>query len=158
MAEQDDNAPEPELPLRIDPVISRQIFLALLALCAGGVASVALFRTHPSPPPAAIAGEPLLAEGHAVYLARCVSCHGETGRGDGPIAGQLPPPPVGDLADAEWKHGDRPDQVRAVVAQGVPETAMPGWKTTLTERELRGVTAYVYYLAGRPVPRALRAP
>jgi mono/diheme cytochrome c family protein len=158
MVDQADKSPEPELPLGIDPMVSRRIFLALLALCAGGVASVALFRAQATPPPAAIAGDPLLVEGHVVYVARCVSCHGETGRGDGPIARQLPPPRVGDLTDAEWKHGDRPEQVRAVVAQGIPETVMPGWKTTLTERELRGVSAYVYYLAGRPVPEALRAP
>jgi mono/diheme cytochrome c family protein len=158
MVDHADKSPEPELPMRIDSVVSRRIFLALLGLCAGGAASVSLFRTPATPPPAAVADDPLLVAGHAVYQARCVSCHGETGRGDGPIARQLPPPPVGDLTDAEWKHGDRPEQVLAIIAQGAPETVMPGWKTTLTERELRGVSAYVYYLAGRPIPEALRVP
>ena len=110
-----------ELPAGIDPVASRRIFLGMLALIAGGGVALALFRAPADPPPAAIAGDPLLAEGHAVFLARCVSCHGPAGRGDGPIAKGLAGPPVGDLTDADWKHGDRPDQVLEVVVQGVRE-------------------------------------
>jgi cytochrome c oxidase cbb3-type subunit 3 len=147
---------EPELPLGIDPVASRRIFLGMLGLLAGGALALTLLRTPPPPPPAAIADDPLLVEGRSVYLARCLSCHGESGRGDGPIAKGLAGPPVGDLTDADWKHGDRPNQVFAVVAQGVRDTAMPPWNTALGDRELRGVTAYVYYLAGRPVPEVLR--
>jgi cytochrome c oxidase cbb3-type subunit 3 len=154
----DDNAPQEELPMGIDPVASRRIFLGLVALCAVGAAAVALLRTPVSPPPAAIAGEPLLVDGRAVFLARCASCHGESGRGDGPIAKGLAGPPVGDLTDTNWKHGDRPEQVLAVIAQGVPDTLMPGWNTSLSNRDLRGAAAYVYYLAGRPVPEALRTP
>src|SRR6476661_2753667 len=92
---------EPELPLGIDPVASRWIFLALLALGAGGVAALGLLRSPASPPPASIAADPLLVEGRGVFLARCASCHGEGGRGDGPISRGLTGPPVGDLTDAE---------------------------------------------------------
>jgi cytochrome c oxidase cbb3-type subunit III len=152
----DDEAPK--VPLGIDPLASRRIFLGMLALLAGGALVLGLFRGPAIPPPAAIARDPLLNEGYEVYQARCVSCHGASGRGDGPIARGLAGPPVGDLTDADWKHGDRPDQVLAVVAQGVRDTAMPPWKTTLNDRALHAVTAYVYYLAGRPVPEALRAP
>jgi mono/diheme cytochrome c family protein len=140
----------------IDPRVSRRIFLGMLALIAIG--AVALFRTPTSLPPASIAGDRVLVEGHAVFLARCVSCHGTSGRGDGPIAKGLSGPPVGDLTDNDWKHGDRPDQVLAVVALGVGDTAMPAWRTALSDRELHAVTAYVYYLAARPVPEVLRAP
>jgi mono/diheme cytochrome c family protein len=152
----DDDAPEP--PLGIDPVVSGRIFLGMLGLLAGAAVALALLRAPVSPPPAAIATDPLLVEGRETYLARCVSCHGESGRGDGPIAKGLAGPPVGDLKAARWKHGDSPELVLAVVAQGVPDTAMPAWKSTLGERAVHAVTAYVYYLAGRPVPHALRAP
>jgi len=152
----DDDAPE--LPLGIDPVVSRRIFLGMLALLAGAAVTFSLLRAPVSPPPAAIAGDPLLVEGRETYLARCVSCHGESGRGDGPIAKGLAGPPVGDLKAAQWKHGEGPDQVLAVVAQGVRDTAMPPWKSILSDHALRAVTAYVYHLTGRPVPQALRAP
>ena len=44
--------------------------------------------------------------GRAIYLDRCKSCHGEGGKGDGPLAKGLSGPPVGDLTDDVWKHGD----------------------------------------------------
>ena len=95
--------------------------------------------------------DPFLAEGRRLYDWRCASCHGKTGIGNGPIAGSLKESP-GDLTDDRWTHGDRPDQVLAVVAEGVPDTSMAGWRTAFDEDELRAVTAYVYVLAGREVP------
>jgi cytochrome c oxidase cbb3-type subunit 3 len=79
-----------------------------------------------------------------------------SGRGDGPIAKGLAGPPVGDLTDKTWKHGDRPEQVVGVVSAGVRDTAMPGWKGTFGPEDIRAVSAYVYHLAGRQVPEALR--
>ena len=67
-------------------------------------------------------------------------------------------PRTGNLTDDEWKHGDRPDQVIAVIAQGVPNTRMEGWSRVLDPPELSAVAAYVYYLARRPVPEELRRP
>src|SRR5258707_4928624 len=58
----DDEAPE--LPTGIDPVASRRIFLAMLALIAGGEVALALFPAPADPPPAAIARDPLLTHGH----------------------------------------------------------------------------------------------
>jgi len=34
-----------------------------------------------------------LEEGKALYQTYCMVCHGERGRGDGPISGKIPPPP-----------------------------------------------------------------
>jgi cytochrome c oxidase cbb3-type subunit 3 len=146
-----------DTPMGIDPVASRRIFLGMLALLGGAALSYNLLKKPAGPPPAEIAGDPLLVEGRQIYLARCVSCHGESGRGDGPIAKGLAGP-VGDLTVAAWKHGDRPEQVVAVVSAGVGDKGMPGWAGVLSPRELRATSAYVYQLAGRPVPAALRAP
>lgn len=142
----------------IDPVASRRIFLALLLVMAVGLISYRLLRKPAGPPPADIAGDTLLVEGRTIFLSRCVSCHGASGRGDGPIAKGITGPPPGDLAIPSWKHGDRPEQVLGVVTRGVLGTSMASWKDVLDDRERRAVAAYVYYLAGRPVPGELRAP
>jgi cytochrome c oxidase cbb3-type subunit 3 len=124
-----------------------------------GAAAIFLgLRPAASPPPAAIAGDALLVQGREKYLERCASCHGPLGKGDGPTAKSLAGPPVGDLTDRTWKHGDRPEQVLAVVAEGVRDTAMPGWGRVFGPSDVRAVSAYVYFLAGREVPPELRAP
>jgi hypothetical protein len=104
---------------------SRRIFLRTLGLVAGAAVALARLLPSVSPPPTAIASDPLRVERRETYLARCVSWRGESGRGDGPIAKGLAGPLVGELTDSEWKHGARPDQVLAVVAQGVSDAAMP---------------------------------
>lgn len=131
----------------------------MLGLLLAGALVFALLRKPIGPPPAEIANDALLKQGYEVYHSRCVSCHGAAGKGNGPIAPGLgASPPPGDLTRATWKHGDRSEEVWNVVAQGVKGTAMPGWRGVLDPGELRAVTAYVYYLAGRPVPDELRAP
>jgi cytochrome c oxidase cbb3-type subunit 3 len=148
----------PELPSGIDPTASRTIFLAMLALVATGVLAYNLAKVPLPPPPAAIAKDPLLVRGRTVYFARCASCHGPEGRGDGAVAKDLPGPRVRNFRDPVWRHGDRAEQVLEVVARGVPNTAMSGWGTVLDAPDVRAVSAYAFYLAGRPVPETLRAP
>ena len=142
----------------IDPAVSRLIFLMMLGLMVGGFVAFRLLSKPPPPPPPEVAGDPLLSQGGPIFLGRCATCHGNEGRGDGPIAGNLTGPPVGNLTDDEWKHGDRPDQVLAVIDKGVPNTRMEGWSRVLDPPDLRAVAAYVYYLAKRPVPDELRKP
>jgi len=146
------------LPAAIDPAASRLIFLAMLGLVAGGLVAFRMLSRPAPPPPPEVARDALLSRGREIFLARCATCHGNEGRGDGPIARNLLGPPVGNLTDDQWKHGDRPDQVIAVIAQGVPNTRMEGWSRVLDPPELRAVAAYVYYLARRPVSEELRKP
>ena len=40
----------------------------------------------------------MLAQGQAAFKDNCAQCHGETGKGDGPMAGMLKEPPA-DLSD-----------------------------------------------------------
>ena len=142
----------------VDRASARWVGLGAVVLAALAGGGYALLRTPRTPPPKEIAGDPLLVAGRAVYLDRCVSCHGAGGRGDGPIARGLAGPPVGNLTDKTWKHGDSPGQVVGVVERGVKNTAMPGWGGTLGPDGVRAVSAYVYHLAGRAVPPELRTP
>ena len=128
----------------------------MVGLMAAGVVAYRMLSKPAGPAPPEVARDALLAQGRVIYLARCVACHGLDGRGDGPLAGNLVGPPVGDLSDQEWKHGDRPEQVLAVIGQGVPNSRMDGWSRVLDPPELNAVAAYVYYLAKRPVPEELR--
>jgi mono/diheme cytochrome c family protein len=154
-----DDPRSPDSPVSaIDPAVSRLIFLMMLGLMAGGFVAFRLLSQPPPPAPPEVVKDPLLAQGRTIFLGRCATCHGNEGRGDGPIAGNLSGPPVGDLTDDRWKHGDRPEQVLAVIAKGVPNTRMEGWSRVLDPPEVRAVAAYVYYLAKRSVPDELRKP
>jgi mono/diheme cytochrome c family protein len=154
-----DDPNQPDAPgSAIDPAASCLIFLMMLGLMVGGFVAFRLLRQPPPPAPPEVAADPLLSRGRTVFLGRCATCHGNEGRGDGPIAGNLAGPPVGNLTDDKWKHGDRPDQVLDVIGKGVPGSRMEGWSRVLDRPDLNAVAAYVYYLAKRSVPDELRKP
>ncbi len=152
----DDRLSDPDGPGTIDPAAARWVFLGLLGLIIAGGLAFFVLRRPPPPPPAEVAGDPLLLEGRSIYLGRCVTCHGQQGRGDGPIASSLLGPPVGNISDGQWKHGGKPEEVLGVISKGVDGTRMAGWGLVLEPSQLRAVTAYVFYLARQPVPEVLR--
>jgi len=152
-----DHDPATPARIKLDPTASRRLALAMLGLIVAGLAAYALLATPPEPPPAAIAGDPTLVRGRAIFLDRCLSCHGPTGRGDGPLAKGLTGPAPRNLAEERWRHGDRPEDVLAVLANGVKDSQMPAWSGAYGPDDLKCVAAYVYHLARRPVPDALRS-
>jgi mono/diheme cytochrome c family protein len=87
--------------------------------------------------------------GKAVYTKWCAGCHGDNGAGDGEGARYMLPPPR-DFTGAIYQirstaSGELPtdaDLLRAV-DEGLPGTAMPGWRTPLSDRERRDVVAYL---------------
>ncbi len=123
----------------------------------GALVFVWLIQSTP-PPPAKIADDPVLVRGFEIYSARCVSCHGTSGRGDGPIAKGLSGPPPRNLVEDRWKYGDAPAQVLATLTNGIKDSAMPAWSGTYGPADLKAVASYVYHLADRAVPRELRVP
>ncbi len=132
------------------------ILVGLAMLLISGAVGYFSFVPEVEPPPPGVAGDPFLMEGRAVFLSRCVPCHGPSGRGDGPMASGFAGAQVGDLTDGEWKHGDKPGDVLRVIRAGVPGTRMAPWGPLLEDAQIRAVAGYCYALSRLPVPDELR--
>ncbi len=78
--------------------------------------------------------------GREIFFTRCGQCHGPAGNGGtGPS-----------LTDFEWDNGDGSlESIRQVIADGVPDTAMPVWREELTDKEIDRVAEYVFNLSPR---------
>ena len=70
--------------------------------------------------------------GAALFAANCASCHGETGAGDGPLAGSLPAPPANFTVHVPF----HPDGVLyAWISDGIRGTGMPAWSPQLSDQQ-----------------------
>ncbi len=95
-----------------------------------------------------------LERGEAVYVKRCLQCHGEDGDGLGPAAERLNPPPR-DFTLGLYKFvtssfdADMPNDadILRMIQDGMPGTAMPGWSDILSEQEITDVMTYIKYFA-----------
>jgi mono/diheme cytochrome c family protein len=117
-------------------LVSLTALLAVLAWFAPAVAS---------------AGD--VAAGKEKYTMFCVTCHGETGKGDGPGGAGLQPPPrdfsAGDFkfdADGNGKAGEDAD-LHLVISKGAAEFGgsplMTPWGGTLSEEDIENVIAVI---------------
>jgi mono/diheme cytochrome c family protein len=94
---------------------------------------------------ASAAGEVSLAVGDSDYTARCVMCHGETGKGDGP-AGQALNPKPRDHTDAAYMDKLTDQDIENVILNG-KGTGMPPHKSLLTEAEVKSLVLKVRSLS-----------
>jgi len=114
-----------------------------LAQQAGRIARDRLTPDERIAPLPAVAGEPDLARGEAVFLRQCALCHGPDGRGqreprrneDGTLNWAR------DLTAGFLKGGDSPSELTARVRCGLPGTAMP--PTELAPEDERALIAFV---------------
>jgi mono/diheme cytochrome c family protein len=101
----------------------------------------------------AVAGAADLAAGKEKFTIFCVTCHGETGKGDGPGGAGLQPPPrdfsKGDFkfdADGNGKTGEDAD-LHAVISKGAAEFGgtplMTPWGGTLSDEDIDNVIAVI---------------
>jgi len=66
----------------------------------------------------------LLARGEVLFKQNCTSCHGDTGRGDGPAAAMLNPKPRNFTQPDKWTRGFRITDIFTTVTIGVKGTGM----------------------------------
>jgi mono/diheme cytochrome c family protein len=91
--------------------------------------------------------------GKSIYAEKCAPCHGETGLGDGAMAGQLPVPAPALGTEAVARQSS-PAEWYAMVTQGNLERRMPPFNS-LTDRQRWDVVAYLYSLSN-PTERLLQ--
>jgi len=91
-----------------------------------------------------------LARGRALYLGNCVVCHGETGRGDAPLAGKripMVPRPADLTADHMEAHSD--GDLFWWISKGIRDRAMPGFEDLLGAEDRWHLVNYIRSLRVR---------
>lgn len=76
-----------------------------------------------------------------LYRRHCSSCHGRDGRGQGPAASVLDPPPSSFHGETVARRTD--EELFEVISEGRPRTGMPAWKGVLSEGERRALVHYI---------------
>ena len=85
-----------------------------------------------------------LARGRELYQQNCTQCHGVAGRGDGPLAAGLRPPPL-DLTVHVPLHSD--GELANWITNGIPRTSMPAFGSQFSPEEIQAVVNYLRELA-----------
>jgi len=129
------------------------------SLLMAGVLSAGLIVSHRQARPESLSASTVLtarsssvpevaaADGEELYRNYCAVCHGAEGRGDGPAASSLDPPPP-DLTDAERMQELTDERLLEVLSNG--SGVMTGFGSMLTPEELEAVAAYVRTLSEAP--------
>lgn len=113
------------------------LFFSLWQLVSLFVAKGFPTAYDPNPLPATA---DVVASGQALFQTYCAQCHGPEARGDGPLAGEMWPPPS-DLTVFAPMHTD--GELYWFISKGVPGTEMPAFETALTEEERWAVVRYL---------------
>ncbi|WP_420627661.1 CopD family protein [Candidatus Leptofilum sp.] len=103
--------------------------------------------------PAKFATNPILPDvesiaiGQELFNENCIACHGAEGRGDGPTALSLSPPPADFAAGHTATHTD--GDLFFWILEGIEETAMPAFGDRFTEEQAWHLVNYVRRLSIR---------
>lgn len=98
------------------------------------------------PMPTAPEHAPDLAHGSRIYQSQCASCHGVSGRGDGPAGVQLSPAPI-DFTDQARADQRSAMSLYEAISQGVDGTSMAGYDKQLSSEDRWALAYFVGSLA-----------
>lgn len=90
--------------------------------------------------------EQILAAGKVTFDKICYVCHGKFGEG---LVGP-------NFTDAYWIHGNKPEDLKKVIVEGVLDKGMLSYKSQLSNKQIDQVIAYILSLQGTnpPNPKA----
>lgn len=135
------------------------LLLALIISACSGLAGepeiVATLQPQPTQAPIEVAEGADL--GATIYQARCASCHGIGGMGDGAVAinAELEVP---DFTDPQVAQSQTIAEWTNVIKNGRLEKLMPPWKDSLSAEEIDAVAEYTYTMwENPPDPEAVAA-
>ncbi len=92
----------------------------------------------------------MLSAGKQLFLQNCVSCHGSEGKGNGPKAAGLNPPPRNFTAE-QFKNGAASLQIFNTLGTGIPGSSMASF-SFLSVRERMDLAHYVRTFVPNPPP------
>jgi mono/diheme cytochrome c family protein len=145
--------PGSAMPRTLMPESVRELATRYLASLAGK-AEGSVPAVAPSSPPATI-------DGAALYTRWCASCHGATGKGDGPNAANLPVKPAAH-ASKEAMSARPDDSLFDTIAAGGAvmnrSPRMPAFGATLTPAEIRLLVRHIRALCRCEGPAWSRNP
>jgi len=84
----------------------------------------------------------LLAAGKNIFVTMCASCHGEDGKGNGPSAAALNPPPKNFASEEGWKNGQTLSGIYTTLQEGIPATGMISYEI-LTPKDKFSLAHYI---------------
>ena len=92
------------------------------------------------PPLVALSGAHPQDDIKPVYLEHCAKCHGESGDGDGTADLERP---ARSFLDGGYSYGNTPGAIQRSIRHGIPGTAMPAFKESLSTDEIAQLAKFV---------------
>jgi mono/diheme cytochrome c family protein len=93
------------------------------------------------------------AEGKKLYVTYCSSCHGDSGKGDGPAAASLPVKPA-NHTDGNVMNKMSDKTLVDIISKGGQAAGksafMPPWGGSLREKQIADIVAYLRSIANPP--------
>jgi mono/diheme cytochrome c family protein len=135
------NANQPATPTAVAPVVGESGWLdpTEFPLQKGAL-------IPPVDPKTLITASPeLLSRGKELFDLNCISCHGESGRGDGPAAATMNPHPRNFTSPEVWTNGFETPDMFKTVTQGISGTSMAPFDY-LSKRDRMALVHYVQSL------------